>query len=459
MSEHRNDQSQLATGSIPKLLFNMAMPGILAQVINLLYSMVDRMFIGRIPDVGAQALTGVGITFPIVILIAAFAALVSMGAAPRASIALGEGNQEEAEKILGNSVTALVLVSIIITVTVTIFGQELLELFGASPDTIGYGLDYIRIYAFGTIFVQLAMGLNAFITAQGFAKISMVTISIGAVLNIILDPILIFGFDMGVKGAAIATIISQAASAFFVLWFLLSEKTNLKIKRKNLRLERKIIIPSLILGLSPFIMQSTESLLAIVFNTSLQKYGGDLAVGTMTILTSVMQFSMMPLVGLTQGSQPIISYNFGARNYGRVRDTFKLLVIAAFTYTTLFWTALMIRPSMFARIFTNDPALVEMVIPSLRIFMAMSLFFSIQIAIQQTFIALGNAKVSIFLAILRKIILLIPLILIMPKLFPGNPVNAIFFAEPIADTLAVIVTSIFAFISFREIFKLADEEF
>lgn len=457
MKEQTEDRSELATGNIPKLLFNMAMPGIMAQIINLLYSMVDRMFIGRIPNVGAQALTGVGITFPIVILIAAFAALVSMGAAPRASIALGEGNKEEAEKILGNSVTALVVVSIVITIIVTIFGQELLELFGASPDTIGYGLDYIRIYAFGTIFVQLAMGLNAFITAQGFAKISMITISIGAVLNIILDPILIFGMNLGVKGAAIATIISQAASAFFVLWFLLSEKTNLKIKRKNLKLEKKILLPSLILGLSPFIMQSTESLLAIVFNTSLQKYGGDLAVGTMTILTSVMQFSMMPLVGLTQGSQPIISYNFGARNYARVRDTFKLLVMAAFTYTSLFWLALMIKPSMFARIFTNDPALIEMVIPSLRIFMGMSLFFSLQIAIQQTFIALGNARVSIFLAILRKIILLIPLILIMPRFFPGNPVNAIFFAEPIADTIAVIVTCIFAFINFREIFKLAKD--
>lgn len=457
MKEQTEDRSELATGNIPKLLFNMAMPGIMAQIINLLYSMVDRMFIGRIPNVGAQALTGVGITFPIVILIAAFAALVSMGAAPRASIALGEGNKEEAEKILGNSVTALVVVSIVITIIVTIFGQELLELFGASPDTIGYALDYIRIYAFGTIFVQLAMGLNAFITAQGFAKISMITISIGAVLNIILDPILIFGMNLGVKGAAIATIISQAASAFFVLWFLLSDKTNLKIKRKNLKLEKKILLPSLILGLSPFIMQSTESLLAIVFNTSLQKYGGDLAVGTMTILTSVMQFSMMPLVGLTQGSQPIISYNFGARNYARVRDTFKLLVMAAFTYTSLFWLALMIKPSMFARIFTNDPALIEMVIPSLRIFMGMSLFFSLQIAIQQTFIALGNARVSIFLAILRKIILLIPLILIMPRFFPGNPVNAIFFAEPIADTIAVIVTCIFAFINFREIFKLAKD--
>lgn len=457
MKKQKRDRSELATGNIPKLLFNMAIPGIMAQIINLLYSMVDRMFIGRIPGVGAQALTGVGITLPIIILIAAFAALVSMGAAPKASIALGEGNKEEAEKILGNSVTALIIVSIIITIIVTIFGRDLLELFGASPDTIGYGLDYIRIYAFGTIFVQLAMGLNAFITAQGFAKISMMTISIGAVLNIILDPILIFGMNLGVKGAAIATIISQAASAFFVLWFLLSEKTNLKIKRKNLKLEKRIIIPSLLLGLSPFIMQSTESLLAIVFNTSLQKYGGDLAVGTMTILTSVMQFSMMPLVGLTQGSQPIISYNFGAQNYSRVRDTFKLLVIAAFSFTSLFWLAVMIKPSMFAQIFTNDPALIEMVIPSLRIFMSMSLFFSFQIAIQQTFIALGNARVSIFLAILRKIILLIPLILLMPRFFPRNPVNAIFFAEPIADVIAVIVTSIFGYINFREIFSLAKD--
>lgn len=452
--EQTPGSNKLANAKIPKLLFNMAVPGILAQVINLLYNMIDRMFIGRIPKVGANALTGVGVTFPIVILIAAFAALVSMGAAPRASIALGKDDKEEAEKILGNSVSALIIVSIIITGIILLFGENILEIFGASSDTIVFGLEYINIYALGTIFVQLALGLNAFITAQGFAKTSMITISIGAVLNLILDPILIFGFGMGVKGAATATVISQAASAFFVLWFLLGNKTDLKIKLKNLRLEKEIIFPSLVLGLSPFIMQFTESILAVVFNTSLQKYGGDIAVGAMTILTSVMQFSMMPLIGLTQGSQPIISYNFGAKNMERAKDTFKLLLLTALTYSTLLWLAIMIRPSIFARIFTNDPALIKMVIPSLRIFMSMSFMFSIQIACQQSFIALGNAKVSVFLALLRKVILLIPLIIIMPRIFSSNPVNAIFFAEPISDTISVIVTSILAFISFREVFNI-----
>lgn len=453
MKENIEASDQLAKAPIPKLLFNMAVPAILAQIINLLYNMIDRMFIGRIPDVGALALTGVGVTFPIIILITAFAALVSMGAAPRASIALGEGDQEEAEKILGNTVSALVVVSILITAIILIFGESILKFFGASPDTIVYGLDYIKIYALGTIFVQFALGLNTFITAQGFAKISMLTISIGAVLNLILDPIFIFGLGLGVKGAAIATVISQGASAFFVLWFLLSEKSNLKIKAANLRLQRKVIVPSLILGLAPFIMQFTESILAVVFNTSLLKYGGDLAVGSMTILSSVMQFSMMPLIGLTQGSQPIISYNYGARNMKRIKETIKLLILSAVTYSTVLWLFIMIKPDMFARIFTNDPALIEMVIPSLRIFMSASFVFSIQIAFQQTFIAFGNAKVSVFLALLRKVFLLIPLIYIMPRLFPGNPVNAIFYAEPISDTISVIVTSILAFITFREVLR------
>lgn len=458
MNKEIDDSNKLANQKIPKLLFNMAVPGILAQVINLLYNMIDRMFIGRIPDVGALALTGVGVTFPIVILIAAFAALVSMGAAPRASIALGKEDKEEAEKILGNSVTALIIVSIFITGFILLFGEDILKIFGASSDTIVYGLQYIRIYALGTIFVQLALGLNAFITAQGFAKTSMITISIGAILNLILDPILIFGLGMGVQGAATATVISQAASAIFVVLFLVGKKTNLKIKVKYMRLEKKVILPSLILGLSPFIMQFTESILAVVFNSSLQKYGGDLAVGSMTILTSVMQFSMMPLIGLTQGSQPIISYNYGARNMDRVKESFKILLFSAFTYSTLLWLVIMIRPSLFARIFTNDPALIEMVIPSLRIFMSMSFLFSIQIACQQTFIALGNAKVSVFLALLRKVILLIPLIFIMPRISSSDPVNAIFFAEPISDTISVLVTSILAFISFREIFNSEGSE-
>ena len=452
----QKNTSELATGSVSRLLFRMSVPAILAQIINLLYNLVDRMFIGRIPTVGALALTGVGVTFPIIILITAFAALVSMGAAPRASIMLGRGNKDEAEKIMGNALTGLIIVSVVLTLGILLFGKEILLLFGASENTIGYALEYINIYALGTLFVQLTLGLNAFITAQGYAKVSMQTISIGAVLNIILDPIFIFGFDMGVSGAALATIISQGVSALWVVRFLLSSRSDLKIKKANLAIKKRILLPSLLLGLSPFIMQFTEAILAVVFNTQLQKYGGDLAVGTMTIATSVMQFSLLPLVGLTQGSQPIISYNFGAGRLDRVRGTFKLLLFSCITYTTVLWLWIMIWPSMFARIFTGNQELINMVIPSLRIFMSMSFLFSIQIAVQQTFISLGKAKISIFLALLRKVVLLIPLIYILPS-FMDNQVNAVFIAEPISDTLAVLITSIAAFFSFRTLLYSADE--
>lgn len=448
----QKSKTSLATGNIGSLLFKMSLPAILAQIINLLYNMVDRMFIGRIPEIGALALTGVGVTFPIIILIAAFAALISMGAAPRASIMLGKNKYDEAENILGNAFTAQILVSIIITVVILLYSTEILMFLGASSDTIEYATAYLNIYALGTIFVQLTLGLNAFITAQGFAKVSMQTILIGAILNIILDPILIFGFKMGVSGAALATIISQAISALWVVRFLLSDKTIIKLNRKYFKLKWSIIGPSLILGLSPFIMQSTESILAIVFNTSMQKYGGDLGVGTMTILTSVMQFSLLPLVGLTQGAQPIISYNYGANNLDRVKKTFILLLKVAVTYSTLLWLLIMIKPAIFAKIFTNDINLINMVIPSLRIFMAASFLFSIQIVCQQTFIALGNAKTSIFLALLRKVILLIPLIYILPLVLE-NQVNAVFIAEPISDTISVVVVSIVTYKSFKKIFK------
>lgn len=446
----QSNKTELATGDIKKLLFKMSLPAILAQVINLLYNMVDRIFIGRIPNVGALALTGVGVTFPIIILITAFAALVSMGAAPRASIMLGKGNKEEAEKIMGNSFSAIIIVSIVLTITILLFGEEILLMFGASTDTIGYALEYINIYALGTIFVQLTLGLNAFVTAQGFPKVGMQTVVIGAIINIILDPIFIFTFGMGVKGAALATIIAQGVSAIWVVSFLRSDKSNLRIKRKNLAIKKSIILPSLLLGLSPFIMQFTESILSVVFNTQLQKFGGDLAVGTMTILTSVMQFSLLPLLGLTQGSQPIISYNYGAGNLKRVRETFKWLVLTSVAYSTLLWLAIMFKPSMFARVFTTDDALIQMVIPSLRIFMALSFLFSIQIACQQTFISLGKARISIFIALLRKVVLLIPLIYILP-MFMSNKVNAVFIAEPISDTISVIITSIAAYVSFKKL--------
>ncbi len=412
--------------------------------------MVDRMYIARIKDVGSLARTGVGVSMPVIILVSAFAALASMGAAPRTSIMLGRNNKDEAEKILGNAFITLIIISIILTITLITFSTQILSIFGASSETIKYAKEYIDIYALGTIFVQLALGLNAFISAQGFARVSMQTILIGAIINIVLDPIFIFTFNMGVKGAAIATIIAQGVSAIYVLLFLFSERSNIRLKRENFILDKNVILPSLVLGLSPFIMQITESILAIVFNTSLLKYGGDLAVGTMTILNSVMQLSMLPLFGLTQGAQPILSYNYGANDYKRVRETYKLVIISSLIYSTLIWSIIMIKPIIFARVFTDDINLINMVIPSLRIFMAVSFMFSIQISTQQTFIALGRAKVSIFIALLRKVFLLIPLIYIMPKVL-NNKVNAIFLAEPISDTISVIVTMIMAYISFKDI--------
>lgn len=452
---HSVEENKLGKENIGKLLFSMALPAIAAQVINLLYNLVDRVYIGHIPDVGAMALTGVGVTFPLVMLIAAFAALVSMGGAPKASIMMGKGDKESAENILGNSTTALVIVSIVITIIIKVFGRDILMLFGASENTIGYGLDYIGIYAYGTIFVQLALGLNAFITAQGFAKTSMLTVTIGAVINIVLDPIFIFYFNLGVKGAAIATIISQGISAIWVIRFLNGEKTLLRIKRKYLKLDMKILLPTIALGLSPFIMQSTESLITVIFNSSLQKYGGDLAVGAMTILTSVMQFSLLPLVGLTQGSQPIISYNYGAGNKERVKKGFLILLITTIIYSTTVWALVMFFPQIFIGAFTSNADLMSLTIPSIRIFMAVSLVFGIQIACQQTFISLGNAKVSIFLALLRKLILLIPLIYILPLLFKDK-VMAIFLAEPVADFIAVTVTAILFTIQFRNILNEMD---
>lgn len=445
-------ENELGTKSISKLLFSMAFPAVIAQIVNVLYNMVDRMYIGHIPEIGADALTGVGVTMPLIMVISAFAALVSMGGAPRASIMMGKGDKKTAEKILGNCTTALIIVAILSTVVVLLFGEDMLMLFGASKNTIAYGLDYIKIYAMGTIFVQLALGLNAFITAQGFAKTSMLTVSIGAIANIILDPILIFGFDMGVKGAAWATILSQAISAIWVIKFLMGKSSLLTIKKKYLKIDLKILLPCMALGLSPFIMQSTESLVAIVFNTSLQKYGGDLAVGSMTILTSVMQFSMLPLIGLTQGAQPIISYNYGAEKLSRVKETFFLLLKSSMTYSSLLWILLILFPQIFASIFTSDSNLIDATVSALRIYMAVSLLFGIQLSCQQTFIALGNAKASVFLALLRKVLLLIPLILILP-LFMEDKVTSVFLAEPIADFIAVIVTSIMFTIQFKKILR------
>lgn len=444
-----NQTEELGTCSIGKLLFKLAVPAIAAQIINLLYNLVDRMYIGHIEGVGKLALTGVGVCLPIIMIISAFAALVSMGGSPRASIFLGRGEIDNAEKTLGNSFTLLIIISLILTVVFFIFGENLLMIFGASENTIPYALSYMRIYSLGTIFVQLTLGLNAFISAQGFAKTSMMTVLIGAIANIILDPILIFGFDMGVAGAALATIISQGISMVWILIFLNGKKTTLKIKRKHMRLSKEIILPSIALGLAPFIMQSTESIIAVAFNSSLLKYGGDIAVGSMTILTSVMQFALLPIMGLTQGAQPIMSYNFGAKNAERVKKAFKLLLISCVGYSIVLWAAAMIKPEIFVLIFNNDKELVEFASRALRIYMAATCIFGVQIACQQTFIALGNAKTSLFLALLRKIILLVPLIYIMPN-FMADKTTAVFMAEPIADILAVATTAILFIIQFKK---------
>lgn len=451
-----NQTEELGSCSVGKLLFKLAVPAIAAQIINLLYNLVDRMYIGHIANVGKLALTGVGVCLPLIMLISAFAALVSMGAAPRASIFLGKGEKDNAEKTLGNSFSLLIILSLIITVIFSLFSKDLLLIFGASENTIEFAVSYMKIYSLGTIFVQLTLGLNTFISAQGFAKTSMMTVLIGAIFNIILDPIFIFGFNMGVSGAALATIISQSLSMIWILFFLTGKKTTLKLRKKNLRLSKEIILPSILLGLAPFIMQSTESLIAVCFNSSLLKYGGDVAVGAMTILTSVMQFSMLPLTGLTQGGQPIISYNYGAKNADRVKKAFKILLISCLVYSFVLWGLAMITPRTFVLIFNNDPELVEFTSHALRIYMAVSCVFGIQIACQQSFIALGNAKTSLFLALLRKILLLVPLIYIMP-LFMADKTTAVFTAEPVADILAVSTTAILFFIQFRMAMKEISE--
>ncbi len=442
---------------IGRLLLVLAIPTIASQVINALYNMVDRMYIGHIPEIGAAALTGVGVSFPIIMIVSAFAALVGMGGAPQASIAMGRKDHDKAEKILGNCFTSLAVVAVILTIIVLVFKTPLLYLFGASSNTISYAEDYIEIYAVGTIFVQMTLGLNMFISAQGFSMISMLTVVIGAVTNIILDPVFIFGFHMGVQGAAVATVLSQALSAVWAVKFLTGKSTVLHLKKKCMKIERKVMAPCVALGVAPFIMQSTESVLVLCFNSSLLKYGGDMAVGAMTILSSIMQFAMLPLQGLTQGGQPIISYNYGARNVERVKKGFKLLLIACLCYSTLMWAAAQLVPQLLVMIFTNDPQLMKLAVWALRIYMAGVLLMGAQVACQQTFIAFGNAKISTFLAIFRKIIVLIPMIYILP-VFMKDKVLGVFMAEPIADTIAVCTTCVMFFISFKKLIKKMKKE-
>lgn len=456
MRQKEKKEANLGEDRIGGLLFKLALPAILAQVINLLYNLVDRMYIGHIAEVGSVALTGLGVTMPFIMCVSAFAALVSMGGAPRASIMMGRGNKEEAERILGNCTSMLVLVAVIVTMVSQIWGQDILLLFGASESTLPYAWAYMQIYSLGTIFVQLALGLNAFINAQGFARIGMLTVVIGAVCNIILDPIFIFGLHMGVRGAALATILSQGVSCVWIVRFLLGKETTLRIRKGNLKIRPKTVGPCIALGVAPFIMQFTESVLNICFNTSLLKYGGDVAVGAMTILSSVMQMSMLPIQGLTQGAQPIIGFNYGAKKMDRVKKTFRLLLVSCVAFTAVIWLICMILPQTFIMIFTDQAELIAFTKWAIRIYMAVSVIFGVQISCQQTFIALGNAKTSVFLALLRKVILLIPLIYILPA-FMEDKLMAVFLAEPVADVIAVTTTSILFYRTYRTLDREQEE--
>lgn len=446
--------ADLRNGKVSRLLFELALPTVTSQIVNMLYNMVDRVYIGHIPGAGRAALTGVGVCLPIIMLISAFSSLTGAGGAPRASIEEGRGNPEKSEQIMGNCFVMLVSAALVLTVVFGLFNRPILMAVGASEDTIGYATDYMGIYALGTLFVQLTLGMNVFITAQGFSKVSMRTVLIGAGLNTVLDPIFIFGLNMGVQGAALATVISQAVSAAWVMCFLFGKKTKWRLRRKNIRFQPQVALPCVALGLAPFVMQSTESLIAVCFNTSLLKYGGNLAVGAMTVMNSIMQMAMLPLQGLTQGAQPILSYNYGAGLPQRVRDAFRVLLRVCVGYSFGLWLLVQLFPSAFIRLFTPDLALVEYTVPALRVYMAMTCIFGIQIACQQTFIALGNAKTSLFLAVLRKIILLVPLIYLLPNFF-ADKVFAVFLAEPLADTLAVCTTAgMFAFQFKRSMAKL-----
>lgn len=444
------DKEFLGTEPIGKLLLRLALPTLAAQIINMLYNIVDRIYIGHIPHVGAAALTGVCVCMPLIMIVSAFAALVGYGGSPRASIYLGKKDVESAEKILGNCFTMQILVSLILTAVLIIWNRDLLLAFGASENTIPYANSYMNLYALGTLFVELTLGMNAFITTQGFAKTGMYSVLIGAVANIILDPVFIFLLGMGVRGAALATILSQALSCIWVVSFLCGKKTFIRIRKENLKLIPKVILPCLALGSATFIMQASESVISVCFNFSLQKYGGDMAVGAMTILTSVMQFAMLPLQGFGQGAQPIMSYNYGAKNVKRVKAAFLLLLKISMIYAVILWGCVMFFPQIFAGIFTTDTALVAFTAKALRVYLAVMFLFGIQISCQMAFNSLGRAVESIIVAVVRKFVLLIPLIYIIPQIFRADQTTAVYMAEPVADLIAVTFTAILFSVRFKK---------
>lgn len=453
----QEDKSFLGTQPIKKLLPKLAVPTVIAQLVNMLYNIVDRIYIGHIPEVGSLALTGIGVCMPLILIVSAFSAFVASGGAPRASIFMGRGDCDSAESTLSGCLTMQVIISLLLTAAMLIWKDELLYLFGASENTIYYAADYMGIYALGTIFVQITLGLNAFITAQGFAKVGMKTVIIGAALNIVLDPVFIFAFGMGVKGAALATVISQAVSCAWVISFLCGSKTVLRLKKENLLPGLRLMPPCIALGLSVFVMQASESVISMCFNTSLLRYGGDIAVGAMTILSSVMQFAMLPLQGVAQGAQPITSYNFGAGNSARVRESFRLLLTVCLVYSVALWGLVMLFPRIFVGMFASDAQLIDFASRALRIYCGAMFIFGIQISCQMTFVSIGYALCSIIVAVMRKFVLLIPLIYIMPQLL-SDKVSAVYAAEPVADSLAVIFTAVMFAVNFKKALRKMEEK-
>ena len=448
MKQSKNEIN-LGEGSVGRLLLTLAVPSVIAQLVNLLYNLVDRIYIGHIPENGGVALTGLGLCFPILMIVTAFSGLIGYGGAPRVAIFMGKGKNDEAEEILGNCTMALIVIALILVVVLQFAAEPLLMLFGASDNTLPYALSYLNIYGKGTLFVMLTMGLNSFINTQGFSKVGMKTVLIGAVCNIILDPVFIFVFGMGVQGAALATVISQAISAVWVILFLTGKQTKLKIKTKYFKPKASVLLPVCALGVSPFIMNATESAINIAFNASLSRYGGDVAVGAMTILSSIMQLQFMPVQGIAQGAQPITSYNYGANNTERVKKTFRVLLTVSLIYSVTLWLAVMLMPQFFVSIFTPETAMIEFASKALRIYMAVMFLFGIQIACQMTFTALGNATSSIIVAVTRKFILLLPLIYIMPHMVSDKTMG-VYLAEPVADFIAVTFTAILFYFQFRK---------
>lgn len=444
-----NDKNKLGTEPIGRLILKLSLPTIAAQLVNMLYNIVDRMYVGHIPGSGSLALAGIGVAFPITLLISAFAMLAGMGA-PRASYAMGAGDLKTAEKYLGNSAFMLIVISVILSVVFYISKTPILSMFGASENTLPFANDYLSIYLLGTIFVQLTLGLNMFITNQGFSGTSMCTVCIGAVLNIILDPILIYGLGMGVRGAALATVISQGVSCLWVMRFLTGRKALIRLSYESMKPDMSIIKSITMLGISPFVMQATECLVQLTFNTGMVKYGNDMYVAIMSILFSVMQLIWMPLSGFAQGVQPITAYNYGAGNMARVRRAFKLQFTISLLFSFVLVGIVEAFPQVFLGMFSSDAELITAGRNALRLFMIGMAVMGAQSACQQTFLALGEAKISIFLACLRKLILLLPLALILP-IATGLGVWGLFLAEPVSDFIAAGVTSMMFYFRSKKI--------